>query len=173
MKIGVISNEHFSKTFNYRQSTGSLQRSSQPVRTPQGDYYLRSKHNYRDKETCGIMPESKNSSRCNKECKSIEPLKPLNNAKTRGLSFNGLQSAWKNKEIPLVTKGFFGDVLTAKNISAKQVGKDSFVLVGNVKSGQMTDRQVIDYFKQFISYPKCRRYILDTMKVLDNMREIR
>lgn len=80
---------------------------------------------------------------------------------------------WKNKELPLVKKGFFGDVLTAENISAKQVGKDSFVLVGNVKSGYMTDRQVIDYFKQFISYPKCRRYILDTMKVLDNMRELK
>lgn len=86
--------------------------------------------------------------------------------------FGSLLGSWRNKEIPLVIKDIFGNKLTFDNATVKRVGKDSFVLVGDKKSGKLNDKNVIDYFMQFIKYPKYRKYILKTLHGLDNVTEI-
>lgn len=83
-----------------------------------------------------------------------------------------LDIAWKNKEIPLVTRDIFGNKLTFDNASIKRVGRDNFVLVGDKKSGKLDDKTVVAYFLQFVGYPKYRKYILDTLHSLDNVKEI-
>lgn len=88
------------------------------------------------------------------------------------MKINPLKSAWMNKEIPLVTKGIFGDNLTEKNISVKKI-KDCFVLVGDKKSGTLDDKTVVNYFLQFVHYPNYRRYIVDTIHKLDNVGVIK
>ena len=88
------------------------------------------------------------------------------------MKINPLKSAWLNNEIPKVQKGIFGDTLTAKNISVKKV-KDCFVLVGDKKSGVLNDKEVVNYFLQFVHYPNYRRYILDTLHKLDNVGVIK
>ena len=88
------------------------------------------------------------------------------------MKINKLKLAWINNEIPKVKKGIFGDTLSAENIAAKKVGKDSYVLVGDIKSGMLEDKKVVSYFMQFVGYPEYKRYILDTLKVLDKMSKI-
>lgn len=88
------------------------------------------------------------------------------------MKLSNLKMAWKNNEIPKVKRGIFGDTLSADNITAKKVGKDSFVLVGDIKSGRLEDKKVIDYFMQFVGYPKYRHYILDTLRILDKVSEL-
>ena len=67
MNIKEINNEHFQKNWACKQTNCSVQRSMQPVRIAQGDYFLRSKHNYRDKEAIGTLPEGKRSLGSNKK----------------------------------------------------------------------------------------------------------
>ena len=81
-------------------------------------------------------------------------------------------TAWKDKKIPLVKKGIFGDALTAENISIKRIGKDSFVFVGDKKSGRLNDKDVVDYFLQFTKYPEYRKYIINTLRNLEGVREL-
>lgn len=88
------------------------------------------------------------------------------------MKINPLQSAWLNNEIPKVQKGIFGDKLTKENISVKQI-KDCFVLVGDKKTGTLSDKEVVNYFLQFVSYPKYRKYIIDTLHKLDNIRSVK
>ena len=83
-----------------------------------------------------------------------------------------LDISWRNKEIPTVTKDIFGNELTFDNISVKYLGKDTFVLVGDKKSGKLNDKDVVNYFMQFIHYPQYRKYIINTLRILDNVREI-
>ena len=83
-----------------------------------------------------------------------------------------LYTSWKNKELPLVTKDIFGNKLTFENASVKRVGRDCFVLVGDKKTGKLDDKTVVAYFLQFVGYPKYRKYILDTLHSLDNVKEI-
>lgn len=82
-----------------------------------------------------------------------------------------LIKSWNNKEIPKVTKGFWGDKLTADNIKVKTI-KDCEVLVGEKTTGTLSDKQVISYFMQFVGYPKYRKYIIDTLHKLDNVRSV-
>ena len=89
------------------------------------------------------------------------------------MKVNNLKLAWINNEIPKVKKGIFGDTLSAKNISIKEVGKENYVLVGDIKSGRLEDKKVVDYFMQFVGYPDYRHYVLDTLKVLDRLAEIK
>ena len=77
-----------------------------------------------------------------------------------------LITSWKNRKIPKVTKGFWGDKLTADNIKVKTI-KDCEVLVGDKTTGYLSDKQVISYFMQFVGYPKYRKYIVNTLKKLD------
>ena len=88
------------------------------------------------------------------------------------MKINQLQASWINGQIPLVKNGFYGDKLTIDNIHIKTITKDCDVLVGSKTSGHLTDKQVIDYFMQFVSYPKYRKYIIDTLHKLDNIGEI-
>ena len=88
------------------------------------------------------------------------------------MKINPLKSSWLNNEIPLVTKDIFGNKLTKENISVKKV-KDCFVLVGDKKSGILNDKEVVNYFLQFVHYPNYRRYILDTLHKLDNVGVIK
>jgi len=83
-----------------------------------------------------------------------------------------LIKSWNNNEIPKVTKGFWGDKLTNENIKTKTI-KDCEVLVGEKTSGSLSDKQVIDYFMQFVGYPKYRKYIIDTLHKLDNVRSVK
>ena len=80
-----------------------------------------------------------------------------------------LIKSWNSNEIPKVTKGFWGDKLTADNIKVKTI-KDCEVLVGDKTSGHLTDKEVVAYFMQFVGYPNYRRYVLDTLHKLDNVR---
>lgn len=83
-----------------------------------------------------------------------------------------LIKSWNSNEIPKVTKGFWGDKLTNENIKIKTI-KDCEVLVGDTVSGSLSDKQVIDYFMQFVGYPKYRKYIIDTLHKLDNVRSVK
>ena len=83
-----------------------------------------------------------------------------------------LIKSWNNNEIPKVTKGLWGDKLTNENIKVKIINKDCEVLVGEKTSGSLSDKQVINYFMQFVGYPKYRKYIIDTLRKLDNMRTV-
>ena len=89
-----------------------------------------------------------------------------------GMKINPLKSSWLNNEIPLVTKDIFGNKLTRENISVKKI-KDVFVLVGDQKTGTLNDKQVVNYFLQFVHYPNDRKYILNTLHKLDDVGVIR
>ena len=88
-----------------------------------------------------------------------------------GMRIN-LKTAWLNNQIPRVQKGIFGDKLTNKNISVKKI-KDVFVLVGNQKTGTLNDKDVVNYFLQFVGYPQYRKYIIETLHKLDNIRSVK
>ena len=88
-----------------------------------------------------------------------------------GMKVN-LKSAWLNNQIPRVQKGIFGDKLTNKNISVKKI-KDVFVLVGDQKTGTLNDKDVVNYFLQFVGYPEYRKYILNTLHKLDDVGVIK
>ena len=87
------------------------------------------------------------------------------------MKINSLSSDWLNNKIPKVQRGIFGDKLTKENVSAIKV-KDVFVLVGDKKSGTLNDKDVVNYFLQFVHYPNYRKYIINTLHKLDNMGEI-
>lgn len=89
-----------------------------------------------------------------------------------GMKINPLKSSWLNNEIPLVTKDIFGNKLTKENISVKKI-KDVFVLVGNQKTGTLNDKDVVNYFLQFVGYPQYRKYIIETLHKLDNIRSVK
>lgn len=148
MKIGAITYEHFSKNWTSQQADSSVQRNMQPSRVVKGDYFTRSRNSERSKRTDQTLPESKRSIRSNKESSKI--------------NFNGLKTAWTNKEIPLVTRGYYGDRLTFDNVGIKTINGCQ-VLVGNKKKGHVTDKDIVDYFMQFVRYPNYRRYILDNI----------
>lgn len=80
-----------------------------------------------------------------------------------------LIKSWNSNEIPLVTRGFYGDKLTADNINIKTLAKGCDVLVGNKTSGHLTDKQVVNYFMQFVGYPKYRKYIINNIRILDKV----
>ena len=151
MKIGVVTNDktkRFSKNWDCKQTNCCVQRSMQPSRTEQRSSRVYSNNSNANKEVKDIFTKSNGSVGCN--------------SKQAKINFNGLKTAWTNKEIPLVTRGYYGDRLTFDNVGIKTINGCQ-VLVGNKKKGHVTDKDIVDYFMQFVRYPNYRRYILDSI----------
>jgi len=180
MNIGVITNVIFSKNWTSEQGYFSIQRSMQPIRTPQGDYYPRSKHSYRDKEIIGTMPESKRSVGSNKKGDAVNfghkhPLK----------------TSWLQGLLPDVKRGLYGDILTKQNVSLdhlRPVSKGGKTELSNLALASkeknslrgsrdlkevLTRQQAMEYIKQFAAYKEFRSYIVDILRTFEHLGVIR